>query len=717
MKIPKLLRRGVPNDTGRLNPTLQDCLETALSISDFLIDDLLEGLGAVTGQERAGPRVTALGGMHPVAAQQLGNDAPLVRQTFQRHLRHVLFHGGDTSVSTEQVRFDDLRLFDEQQIDATIGLALVERELAHASAEVLPRLNALISSLMGWQSVRPELNPLRPAAFAQALHLVLEQHVSDTAARNALYVPAADLVGLSLRQLYKELVEWLLVHRVEPLDAPSQRQARGATPNTAVGRTLLTLGRLHQLLAGQLGNDEVGGPGQVFQHTVPLAVAALEDLDLVEPMMQRLRARASQAAPAVEGAEKQKLGRLLGLEVVRLMLDQLTRDERLLPEIRQQIGRLEPVLCRLSHADPRFFSERSHPARRLLEAITQRGLACQDSTDEAYRDTLRSVVAVVDGLQEEAVDEQAFAQALQDLQARWADDDARKHQLRGEAARALLHAEQRHLLAARLASDFERRVQDQEVPGFVLDFLRGPWAQAVAECQLDGTLAALDEAPISAVADDLIWSVQPRLTGRDRRRLVKLVPRLLGQLRLGLERIAYPPERSAGFFDALAGLHEQALQRPAEPAVVPDQPGMPQPVAVPEDPTEDAAEDARHEEPAFWMAGREALEAGYVAEETAPAPLQGADPGVADLVIGAWVDLLIPEGWVRAQLTWANPSGTLFMFMSSNGLAHSMTRRTLDRLSSIGALRLVSPGDVVQGALDAVAQAALQNGLDPRVGG
>jgi len=42
-----------------------------------------------------------------------------------------------------------------------------------------------------------------------------------------------------------------------------------------------------------------------------------------------------------------------------------------------------------------------------------------------------------------------------------------------------------------------------------------------------------------------------------------------------------------------------------------------------------------------------------------------------------------------------------------------MTRRTLDRLLGTDALRIVSRGGVVEGALDAVAQQALRNARVP----
>lgn len=709
-----MLRLGVANDMSSLSPSLQDCLETVLSISDSMIDDLLEGLSATVDPERAAHVRLAHGSVDPAVVERLISKAEALKKTFGEHLRHALYHGSEIdSMGRPPLRFEDLRLLDEQQIDATIGFALAEQELAQVCADVLPRLNALLSGLMGWMTVQADLNPLKPAAFARALREVLVRHVPDKVQRSALFTPAAGVLADSLRQVYKELIQWLLVHGVEPIEARPQRQER--VPRGAVGRTLLTLGRLRQLLAGDLDNPLPDGARHEFLHTVPVSMTALEDMDMVEPLIQRLRARASQPADEETAAElpivpEQSLGRLLGQEVVRLMLDNLTKDERLLPAIRQQIGLLEPVLIRLSHDDPRFFSERQHPARLLLEAITQRSLGYLSQDDDGFSELLHSVVAAVRSINRVEATEEVFARLLRRLRRRWDEDDARKNQLRSEAARALQHAEQRHLLAERLAAEFELNVREKDVPGFVRDFLAGPWAQAVAEAQLSGALNDADGVPVAAVTDDLIWSVQPELIRRDRYRLAKLVPRMLGQLRHGLKLIEYPPDRVGQFFDAMVALHEQASEQP-KPEVVVDQAA---PVEMP------TLVDQMDQLPApaaktFWMAGSEAVDAGYVSEESGPMPLQPVDLGSGALATGAWVDLLIQGEWVRAELTWASPHGTLFMFVSARGLAHSMTRRTLDRLRKTNILRVVSSGGVVEGALDAVAEAALRNASEEQV--
>jgi hypothetical protein len=83
-----------------------------------------------------------------------------------------------------------------------------------------------------------------------------------------------------------------------------------------------------------------------------------------------------------------------------------------------------------------------------------------------------------------------------------------------------------------------------------------------------------------------------------------------------------------------------------------------------------------------------------------------------DMRTGTWVELKVKEEWIRAQLTWASPAGTLFMFTSQAGTAHSMSRRTLDRLRAQGSIKVVAERNVVDEALDQVARAALKNSLD-----
>ena len=113
----------------------------------------------------------------------------------------------------------------------------------------------------------------------------------------------------------------------------------------------------------------------------------------------------------------------------------------------------------------------------------------------------------------------------------------------------------------------------------------------------------------------------------------------------------------------------------------------------------------------FWLAGDEAQESVYLVEDAQPDEAVQRPWSAGDLETGVWVELIVQGVWLRAQLTWASPHRTLFMFVSRGGLAHSMSRRTMERLRRQGSIRFVSDGHVVDNALDAVAQAALENDL------
>ena len=81
-----------------------------------------------------------------------------------------------------------------------------------------------------------------------------------------------------------------------------------------------------------------------------------------------------------------------------MMLDNLMQDDRLLRSVRELIKRLEPVLLTLSRVDPRFFSERQHPARRFLDQVTDRSVGYTAETDEGFQRFFVLISKSVDAL-------------------------------------------------------------------------------------------------------------------------------------------------------------------------------------------------------------------------------------------------------------------------------------------------------------------------------
>ncbi len=783
-KAPSQL--GVSDDPYGPRINLRQCLEAALHQSEGLIDKILNGL---TGK---GDKAF---GMHtkpnfPPAAQAVVDMLVLqrekVKQDFNKHLRACVYQGvGADAQSPQMMRFEDLKLFEEEDLDESIEVARALQEINQQVDDMVPALDAMMSSLLGWITVQSQINPLRPEMYARALREAFAQQIHDVDLRGAILSPAAGRLGTLLRKLYSELNAWLKSCGVEAASQlqPGQVQSSVAKPSVAgsvgnsVARTLLTLDRLRRLLSGEL--DGVARPPQDFLHTVPASVVALQDMRQVEAMVQRLETKARKSAenPGADASRKKAaarmaladgkhLGKQLGEEVVRLMLDNLISDERLLPRVSQHLQTLEPMLMEIAKVDGRFFSDKQHSARQFLDKVTSRSLAFASERDVGYDIFVKSIERSIAQLGKKTTagetESLAFSQVIQQLELEWEQLDAQERVLREEAARALLHAEQRNMLAQFLGQEFRANAEGVDVPREVVDFACGPWAQAVAESQLQCTDGTSDPQGYQELVAELYWSVQPRVAKRNRRRLVQLIPGMLAKLRQGLQLIDFPPERITDFFTELISMHEAALEGGrAKAAAAAEQAmaneavmdgaelegamtdraelealyaasteGAPE-VAVAAE--QDTADFSASRAPAIagddknsgvWLAQREVDDAGFLQEDSVmPQEVDAvqadtAQAGTPDPVtptaisIGSWVELMLEGQWVRVQLTWASPHRTLFMFVAHGGKAHSMSQRTMDKLRAQGMIRLVSDGHLVEKALDAVAQTALRNSVD-----
>ncbi len=723
------LRLGVSHDPSALQPTLGDCIEAVLQHSERLMTDVLQGLEAVVLVP--GPRRS-----HALQSAAIRNatEALLARsggvaQQFRTELTREVYHGGGKDdTGTEALRFEDLRLFEDADLDQSIEVARAQQEVSLAVDDVLPAFDALVSTLLGWRTIQPGLNPLRPDVFVRALQACLASEVSETAARESLIAPVAGLLGVKLSRIYREITDWLKSSGVEPAVPVGGKVNKGhagtSVVSDTVAKTLLTLDRLRKLLAGDFDSQV---PKRDFVHTLPASLMALQDLKQVEALVQRLEQRPRELPPAEEpvapdaeplvGDAVPKLGHQLGAEVVRLMFDNLEHDERLLPGLKTQLRAMQGAVLRLAREDSRFFSERSHPARRLLDVIAQRSLAFKTESQDGWRPFMATVDDTVQWLAGKVVDADVVGELIDHLQDAWRRQDETIRQRNAEAVRALAHAEQRNLLAQKIAGDFSQQMDGLEIADFVRDFLRGSWSQVVAQARLSCADGSDDPFGYRALVDDLVWSVQKSTARRARgKRLAQMIPALVAKLREGLAQINYPPDLTQRFFDGLGALHHAALQAGRDAAA--------QAAAQ-------AAADAAEAAPSQfaetgddsvdpWLAGHEANESGYVdGDSVMPPDLAQPEPqaeglapaGAGELRTGTWVELMVNQQWLRVELTWASPHGTLFMFTSLLGTAHSMSRRTMDRLRAQGMIRVVAQRHVVDEALDQVAKAALRNSL------
>lgn len=673
--------------------------------------------------------------------------------------------------SLSSVSFDELELMGDSQVQQAVENARMHQLVKLECESGLAGFSARLSTAQGLLVVKADSNPLRPEIMAQALMELLQSLPVSANTRACWLLDGARLLGEELQSLYVLLNDFLAGQGIVPaaygvIGVSQGRTANAWAPEKGSGsapppvvfaqartgtarpveesvsepagrRPLLTLDHLHHLLLGDYDDSrhepasfsEFGASEllqQDFSHTVPAALdvlAELEEKGLVSAKSKLTRPPPS--APVADLRARLKtdaktLGQSLAIEVVGLMIEQMACDERLLAPVRQMIANAEPAFLRLAVTDPRFFSEKSHPARKLLEAITRTSLGYASETAAGFSEFFQHLREVAVLLADEGVkDSEDFARVLHDFESRQNRNTPENRKAQRLAVQALLQAEQRNLLAVKIATEIRARPDFIDDNRLITAFLTGPWSQVLAQERL----AALGKtnggaASFSLALDHVLWSLNVEQATRHRKRLLGMIPDLLASLRKGLSSIDFPAEQSRPFFDELMVVHRAALKTV---------PGLPA-----------QSEDSSHsplgrmfaqssELAPLWLAPSEVQDSGFMDDQdelTQPwpavnlldpqsneAPAEPEPDAKMEIGLGDWVDLLVDMQWLRAELTWVSPHNTLFMFTSQGGRKHSMTSRVLRNLLSMNLVKVVSQQGVVEGALDSVARTAMQNSV------
>ncbi|MFN4361880.1 MAG: DUF1631 family protein [Hylemonella sp.] len=644
------------------------------------------------------------------AVSALVQSAPELRARFPEVLKQAFERDLDDSPATttidvgpSSIKFEQLELMDEREVQMRIsavrGLQQAMLETEHELAE----LNTLVSAILGFDQVRPERNPFRPEVFVDALQNLINGMQGDAAAQTQCRQILVPLLGKSLRAVYKDLLVYLKKQQVQPVRYVIQRGAAAAAAGPGV----------------------VGRPSPVAPMVAPSGpVAPPQGMGLAQQVYAG-HLTVQQLHGLISGTQQDATQ--LVQEVVGLFLRNITGDGHLLSPVRQLIAGLEPALLQLARVDLHFFSDKKHPARVLLEEVAQHSFAFDSERAEGFAEFMDVLELPLRSITPATATSETFALVLAQLRQEWDEAVGRREAQQQAAVQALQQAERRNALAHQIAEHIRKQPGTVLVPDMVVDFACGPWAQVMAQAQMDGKVDRPGEPDYVALLEDLFWSVRPDQTRQQPGQLVKLIPQLVQGLRKGLESIRYPQGQADQFFGQLFALHQGGMDGMSSARSL-------RAVSRPASGTWLAPEEARDSGFIDDMGGADADGSDFAAtvpaefpttvpmglvdraSETEPAPLEltGASEGLLQLdhlQPGSWIELQVSGQWVRLQLVWLSDNASLCLFSSSNGANHSMTRRMFDRLVAQDQLRLVSQGAVVDRAFDAVAELAMRNSV------
>ena len=639
----------------------------------------VEQLGALTGALYA-PVAEALGDAAKRDGQSFiqRNDHAALLALRQRNAGYMMRYRQLIAQGFEEFRALPLRagrsavaldLVDESQLDFHYAGQKLADSIGQRYARQLEMLEGRLEALSQELGQPPASNPIGAARLAGAFITTFRDAELPESLRPLLF-----------RQYEQELARVLgdLYGRLNTLLAAAGYGAKSGTSSAAKTQQAesqpklhtveteadarLRLGELRQMLHtwregsahARPANDGTGRTRRELRNAEVASVAALLQRDAPEPYARAL-AGAGNLADAIrdqltEGARRLGLDpdqtQISGkendaIDMVGLLFESLFQTHAMLDRARRLYARLVLPYVRVALKDDGLFVQREHPARRLLDVITE---ACEGNDGATPQD--RELLERAAGVAQRIVadyneDLEIFALASDELEALLDQQRKRVDMLEKRSAESV-HGRER-LLQARLQAGaaLGQRVGKTTLTSTVSDFLVEHWQHHLVQTLLRDGLGSAKHADVVALADALVVVDSMAAQGRGAvvaDRLIALQPAITECLAsCGLDETVSQ--------EWLAGL-VRALAQPDLPRVLRQLP--------PPQVTDDEAEQSQ-----LRVVG------GYAGLDF--------DPQVAErmrrLTPGEWLRLLDAQGeHVAVKVAWISPLSARLLLVNRRGV-------------------------------------------------
>jgi len=560
-----------------------------------------------------------------------------------------------------------LGLVEDRQLAYEYAGQKLGESIAQRFSRQLEMLDARLEALSAELGQMPAANPLGAGRLAAAFLVTFREFELPDSMQPLLFQHYERELGRVLGDLYGR-INTLLAAAGYGIGAPPARRvedvaravAEPAQQVEARKRFDELRGMLHAWRARDAGAGDAGAPAANDAQRRPLrraevvSVAAMLQRDAPEPYARAL-AGAGSLADAIrdqlnDGARRLGLdpattrldeGERDAIDLVGLLFESLFQTHAMLDRARRLYARLVLPYVRVALTDENLFLQREHPARRLLDVITE---ACEgnEGATPQDRDLLERAAGIAQRIVADYNEDLAiFALAADELEAMLDQQRKRVDMLEKRAAEAV-HGKER-LLQARLqaAAALGQRLSSKPLTQAVADFLVEHWQHHLVQTLLRDGMGSARHNDVLALADALVVVDGMAAQGRGplvADRLIALQPAITECLAsCGLDQNAA--------HDWLAGL-VRALATPDQPR---DKRELP---------AQHVADDEAEQGSLRLVGGHSGLD---------------FDPEVASrmrlLAPGEWLRLLDAQGeHVAVKVAWASPLTGRFLLVNRRGV-------------------------------------------------
>lgn len=656
-------------------------------------------------------------------------------EAFRRHFTDVRPSAGGADLDVPD--FEGLQLVDDGVLSERIVLREFSAQLAETCDEELYGLDRRVASLLGYENPEEGVNPLAPMSICQALADACGAFECGAESRILLLRRIERHMHLALPALYREINTELIERGILPdlkrnysraatTRTSSQGAAASSSANTPRNPPLTDLPQasisaesgvalpqgifavMQRMMAARTSNGQGMPPMPTIGHhgadgsdpnAATISQSFLQSLNALQHVEWQPSSSiaVNQIRQVRDSDAAQQIGPLeaVTIDIVAMLFDFIFNDEELPATVKSLVGQLQIPVLKVAMLDHSFFASRQHPARRFLDSITGVALHWGAGAGESDPFLQRLELLVARIQQEFETNVEIFSEAIADLENFVTEHEAEEAATVEIVADATLRREAEEAAAERVQTAL-RPLLAKAQADVVRAFIAEPWAAVLRLKALVADAESTVWLDTLEVAEQLIWSVEPKADPDERLRLISALPMLLARLNAGLSLIEIDANTRNAFFDALVELHAAAMK--GTPSTAPQSPPVETPTQAP---TGDGD-----------LLVTRRTEDGVVIEDVmlvGAAPMRRARDRAAldqvrELKRGDWVDFIDAEGNVgRERLNWVSPQKGILVFSNHRAAkAISISPEALARQIRDGAARIVETCSVFDKAIDGV---------------
>lgn len=338
------------------------------------------------------------------------------------------------------------------------------------------------------------------------------------------------------------------------------------------------------------------------------------------------------------------------LDLLSQVFDSVFRNQAIPTQIKELISVLQIPVLKAALMDKEFFFQENHPARRMIELLSRYSLAWDQKKgqqDPLFQTMQRNVHRVQQEFDQEIA---LFDEVVNDLESFIQKEEKEAAEALQAPIKTALKKEKVKQASIAATNEVSLRVGTGEVVAFVETFLENRWTKVL-------TLAysVKEEKPYAVedaikTMDDLIWSVQPKLSLQQRQELLNRLPAILARLNKWLSLIKWEDADRVQFFADLAECHASIVRAPLD--------------LSPERQIEIAVEVAQQ---AAERRLAKRAEAESKAEAEPPPPPDEHVDTVTELERGVWLEFTKKTGGTnKVKLAWVSPMRSLYIFTTGD---------------------------------------------------